>query len=168
MQLDIYYFTRTWKLKDKMLSGVTRKSFTDRLGTEIDLLNIMWIYRSKAIYDMNTADILSYIIPINDKLPKDQLIKMANAATIDEFLSTLRLSHYKSFSLSIQDGTMESAYKSIVDRSYKRNREKYPSSMATVNHYLHQKDIEISRLTTALECIRYKLDPQNKLKYILL
>jgi len=167
MQLDIYYFKQMWKLKDKHLKGDTIKSFTNRLGTEIDLLNIMWIFRSKSIYDMSTADILSSIIPINYKLPKDQLIKLANAASIDEFYSTLKLSHYKSLAVSLQDGTMESAFHSIVDRIYKKNKNKYPASMATVNYYLFQKDTEVSRLTTALECIRYGLDPQVKLKYIM-
>jgi V/A-type H+-transporting ATPase subunit C len=121
MQLDIFYFKKTWKLKDKLLSGDSLKSFTDRLGTEIDLLNILWIFRSKLIYDINPSDILSFIIPINYKLPKDQLIRLTNAATMDEFYYILRKSHYASFTTSLQDQTMESAYKSIVDRIYRKN-----------------------------------------------
>jgi V/A-type H+-transporting ATPase subunit C len=128
---------------------------------------ILWIFRSKLIYDINPSDIMSFIIPINYKLPKDQLIRLTNAATMDEFYYILRKSHYASFTTSLQDQTMESAYKSIVDRIYRKNRERYPNSTATVNHYIFQKDTEISRLTTALECIRYRLDPQVSLKYIL-
>ncbi len=167
MQLDIYYFKRTWKLKNKVLSGDSLKSFTDRLGTEIDLLNILWIFRCKVTYDMPPTDILSYIIPISYKLPKDQLIKLANSATLDEFYVIVRNSHYKSFTTSLQDKTMESAYKSILNRIYRRNRQRYPNSTATINHYLFQKDKEIAGLTTAIECIRYKLDPQLSLKYIM-
>lgn len=167
MQLDIFYFKKTWKLKDKHLTSSNLKSFTDSIGTEIDLLNIMWIFRSKTSYDMNTTDILSYIIPINYKLPKEQLMKMVNSSTIEELFSIIRLTHYKSFVLFLQDGTMESAFRSIIDRRYKTNKNKYPASMATVNYYLYQKRTEIGRLTTALECIRYGLEPQDKLKYIL-
>jgi hypothetical protein len=65
------------------------------------------------------------------------------------------------------DKIMRPAYKSIVDRIYKKNRERYPNSTATMNHYLFQKDKEIAGLTTAIECIRYKLDPQLRLKYIM-
>ena len=49
MQLDIHYYKEVWKLKDKLLNGDTLKAFTECIGTEIDLLNIMWIYRSKAV-----------------------------------------------------------------------------------------------------------------------
>ncbi|MDF2538136.1 MAG: H+transporting two-sector ATPase subunit [Herbinix sp.] len=167
MQLDIYYFKKTWKLKDKFLSGDSLKSFTDRLGTEIDLLNILWIFRAKTMYDMPSANILSFVIPVNYKLPKDNLLRLINAASHDEFFLIVRQSHYRSFAVSLQDATMESAYRSIVNRIYRRNRERYPYSTATVNHYLYQKDTEVARLTTAVECIRYRLDPQLKLKYIL-
>lgn len=167
MQLDTYYFTKVWKLKDKHLSGDTLKSYTQTLGTQIDLLNIMWIYRLKANFDMNSTDILANIIPVNYRLSKEQLIKLANAATLDEFIVILKNCHYKTFSIAISDGTMESAYRSILNRSHKACKEKYPSSMAAVNYYLYLKNAEISRLTTALECIRYSLDSQNKLKFIL-
>lgn len=167
MQLDIYYFKKTWKLIDKQLKGESHTSFMNRLGTEIDLLNIMWIYRSKRVYDLSPADILAFIIPVNYKLTKELLIKMAGSTSIDEFMSLLKNSHYNLMYHSIQDDNMESAYKNIVSKIYKVNREKYPTSMAMVNGYLYRKEEEISRLTTALECIRYGLDPQDKLKYIL-
>lgn len=167
MHLDIYYFKKTWKLKDKNLTSNSLKSFTHRLGTEIDLLNIMWIFRSKAIYDMSASDILSLIIPINYKLSKELLVKLANSGSIDEFLSILKGSYYRLIYNPLIEGSMESEYKRIISKVYKINVGKYPSSMATVNYYLYQKETEISRLTTALECIRYSLDPQDKLKYIL-
>lgn len=167
MQLDIYYFRKTWKLKDKVLTGDSLKAFTYRNGMEIDLLNIMWIFRSKAIYDMSATDILALIIPINYKLSREQLIKLANSSSMDEFQSILQGSYYKFIYHPLSEGSMESEYKRVITKIYKLNTRKYPMSMATVYNYLYQKESEISRLTTALECIRYALDPQEKLKYIL-
>lgn len=167
IQLDIYYFKRIWKLKEKLMKGDTLKAFVRYMGTQIDLLNIMWIYRSKVIYDVNMGDVLFYVIPVNYKLSKDQLIKLAKASTFDEFVSTLQSTYYKPITSSLIDGTIENTYQSIITKMFKQNQMKYPASMNTVNFYLHRKETEISRLTTALECIRYNLAPQEKLNYIL-
>lgn len=167
MSLDIYYFTKSWKLKDTILKGMSRKAFTQRLGTEIDLLNIMWIYRSKKMYDMNAAQIFTYLIPVNYKLGVSQLSRLVQAVTIDEFLTILNSTKYRFFVPFLKDGTMEFEYTKMLNRIYVRNSKKYPASMTEVNYYLFRKDIEIGQLTSALECIRYKLDVKKKLDYIL-
>jgi V/A-type H+-transporting ATPase subunit C len=167
MSLDIYYFTKSWRLKDALLKGKNRKAFTQRMGTEIDLLNIMWIYRSKKMYDMNAAQIFTYLIPVNYKLGVSQLSRLVQTVTIDEFLNILSSSHYKYFVSYLKDGTMESEYAKIINKIYLINMTRYPASMTAVNYYLFRKDIEIGQLTSALECIRYKLELKKKLDYIL-
>lgn len=167
MQLDVYYFMKSWRLKDKMLKGNNRKAFTQRMGTEIDLLNIMWIYRSKKMYDMSPADIFAYLIPVNYKLTKAQLARLVAAVTIDEFTSLLINTRYKQFYYALKENTMESEYNKIINKIFLVNMTKYPASMTAVNYFLYRKDSEATRLTTALECIRYGLDSKDKLKYIL-
>ncbi len=167
MSLDVYYFTKSWKLKDTFLKGNNRKAFTQRMGTEIDLQNIMWIYRSKKMYDMNAAQILTYLIPIYYKLGASQLSRLVQAATVDEFLNILSSTRYKSFVANLKDGTMEQEYIKIINKIYLLNMTKYPVSMTAINYYLFRKDMEIGQLTSALECIRYKLDVKKKLDYIL-
>lgn len=167
MQLDIYYFKRIWKMKGKLLEGNTLKTVTDRMGTEIDLLNIMWIYRAKTMYDSSVADVLSFIIPINYKLNKEQLFKLTKAATPEEYASILKTTCYNYLLPSLKQGTIKQAYQKALEKVYKYNKSKYPASMSLVHYYLFQKETEISRLTTALECIRYGLDTKEKLKYLL-
>ncbi|MDF2609144.1 MAG: H+transporting two-sector ATPase subunit [Lachnospiraceae bacterium] len=167
MMLDIYYFRKMWKLKDKLLSGDNLKALTHSLGSEIDLLNILWLYRSKKFYDIHPQNAFSYIIPISYKLKKEQLSKLLDAVTIDEFVNNLKHTHYSNIIPSLLDGTMEIAYQKILTKINQLNASKYPNSMAPVNFYLYKKQLEIKRLTTALECIRYKLEPQDILKYVL-
>jgi V/A-type H+/Na+-transporting ATPase subunit C len=167
MSLDVYYFTKSWRMKDSILKGNNRKAFTHRMGTEIDLLNIMWIYRSKKLYDMNASQIFTYLIPVNYKLGASQLSRLVQAATIDEFMLILNSSYYKFFVAYLRDGTMEQEYTKLINKIYMINMTKYPASMTAVNYYLFRKDIEIGQLTSALECIRYKLDTKKKLDYIL-
>jgi V/A-type H+/Na+-transporting ATPase subunit C len=167
MALDVYYFTKSWRLKDKTLKGYNQKAFTLRLGTEIDILNIMWIYRSKKMYDMGSADIFTYLIPVNYKLTKSQLARLVGSMTLDEFMNILATTRYKDFVLHLKNGTMEREYEKIIDDIYLYNMTRYPASMTAVNYYLFRKDKEIGRLTSALECIRYGLDLKKKQEYLL-
>jgi V/A-type H+/Na+-transporting ATPase subunit C len=167
MHLDVYYFTKSWRLKDKMLKGDNRKAFTHRMGTEIDLLNIMWIYRSKRNYDMNSADIFTYLIPVNYKLTKSQLARLVTCGSVDEFTNLLNTTRYKFFYKSLREGTLEIDFNNYINKIYQINVKMYPDSMSTVSYFLYRKDMEIARLTTAVECTRYRLDTKDKLKYIL-
>ena len=167
MQLDIYYFKKMWKLKDKKLKGDNLKVFTHRLGSEIDILNIMWLYRSKRFFNIHTTDSYSYVIPIHYKLKNEQLMKLIEASSIDEFIARLNTTYYKKISSTLLDGTMEIYYQKIMLSIAENNAARYSSSMAPVYAYLLKKQIEIKRLTTALECIRYKLEPEDTLRYVL-
>ncbi len=167
MQLDIYYFSKMWKLKDKQLQGDDLKAMTHSLGTEIDLLNIMWLYRSKKFYDIHSSDSYGFIIPVNYKLTKEQLATLMIAITIDEFLAILKHTYYEKMIPSLLDGTMEIFSQRIMSKVNQDNKSDYPFSMAPINNYLFQKLTEVGRLTTALECIRYKLEPQDTLRYVL-
>lgn len=167
MQLDIYYFKKMWKLKDKKLKGDNLKSFTHRLGSEIDILNIMWLYRSKRFFNIHSNDSYSYVIPIHYKLRKEQLMKLVEASTIEEFITILNATYYKNISATLMDGTMEIYFQKIMMDIAENNAAHYSSSMAPVYAYLFEKQLEIKRLTTAVECIRYKLDPEDTLRYVL-
>jgi V/A-type H+-transporting ATPase subunit C len=167
IQLDIYYFKKVWRLKEKLLKGDTLKSMTSSLGTEIDLLNIMWLYRSKKYFSSPSFASYDFIIPICYKLTKLQMTKLIEAATIEEMILALKSTHYENIGPALADGTIEVTCHKIIAKVYQDNKSDYPSSMAPVNNYLYQKQSEINRLTTALECIRYKLEPQDTLRYVL-
>lgn len=166
MQLDIYYFKKVWKLKDKYLKGDSNKAYTEILGKKIDLLNILWIYRSKKYYDIDASKIYSYIIPIFYKLKKKEITALIECNSVDELKSLLATSYYMKIYGITEINSFESLYKTVLTKIYKANKQKYPNSMAPVQQFLYLKEIEIDNLTTVLECIRYKLQPNETLSYI--
>lgn len=173
-QLDIYYFTCAWKERKHIKKSRDQQAFIDILGKEIDFLNILWIYRSKKYYDANPSSIYNSIIPIHYKLTADQLMNLVEAGSIEEMVSVLAGTYYKYEDLADQsladhreEFPVETLYKKSVSRLYRSNMKKYPYSMCTIHHYLFIKELEIDRLTTALECIRYGLDSAEALDYIL-
>lgn len=167
MQLDIFYYKTVWRLKDKYLKGSELKIFSDCLGKQIDLQNIMWIYRSKKFYDVDNSTILSIIIPISYKLKKDQLADLIETGTIEEFLNYLSSTYYHSINDLIEEQSIELIFRKLMSTIYKYNSKKNPSSISPILNYLFLKEQEIDKLTTALECIRYQLEPKEILAYVL-
>lgn len=167
IQLDIYYFKKVWKQKDRLLSGKNLKAATLLYGVQIDLLNLLWIYRSKKFFDIESGKILANIIPINYKLSKEQIGRLVEAVSIEEFMKIVDTTYYAKVYGTIEFDTLEDVYLRVLSKLYKVCSEKYRTSMAPILTFLYAKSMELDYLTTALECIRYQLDPSEILSYIL-
>jgi V/A-type H+-transporting ATPase subunit C len=89
------------------------------------------------------------------------------ASSVDEFINLLRTTHYVEIVPEFTDSSTEYSYRKVLTKIYRDNASKYPTSMAPINNYLFIKQVEIDRLTTAIECIRYKLEPQDTLRYVM-
>ncbi|WFR57484.1 V-type ATPase subunit [Anaerocolumna sp. AGMB13025] len=166
MQLDIYYFKKAWQLKDKLPKGEDLTAFTNCLGTEIDLMNLLWLYRFIKFYSLPSADLYAYVIPITYKLTREKLMQLMETTSMEEFLAVIKTTYYDKISSAVEDGSIEITCEKQIARLYKDNMLLYPASMSPVNCYLFQKQNEIRKLTTVLECIRYKLSPQETLNYV--
>ena len=53
--------------------------------------------------------------------------------------------------------------RSVLDKESKRD----PYSAAMTYAYIYKKKHEVGRLTTALECLQYGMEPADTLKYVL-
>ncbi|SFS00681.1 V0D/AC39 family V-type ATPase subunit [Anaeromicropila populeti] len=165
-QLDVYFFTVSWRFINKKLKGESQKILTALYGTQIDLLNIMWIYRSKKYYELDTSDILALIIPVHYSLKQEQLTKLIETSTINEFFTILSSTSYKELVNQENHDLIEEYQLHLLIKNYKECVKKYPVSIARIFYYLFAKEQEINKLTTALECIRYKIPPEKSLNYI--
>lgn len=166
MQLDLYYFTQTWKLKDKYLKGRNRETVTYTFGSRIDMLNILWIYRAKVNYSINKDTIFAYIIPIRYKLKKQQIKNMVEAKGIDEFLEAIKSTTYASFLLNLSKESAEDTYNNILSKLHVKSKMQYSMSIAPVRYFMYCKKQEISNITRIIEGIRYSLKPEEIMKYI--
>lgn len=167
--IDLYYFTRIWKLLHRLLSRDVEKYIINIYGSKIDMLNMQWIYRAKKYYHMSNSDIYSLIIPIHFKLKKSDLTSMVESTSSEELAQIFKETYYtRVFEEEIAaSDVVETIYNKILDRIHRSNAMKKPYSVATLFSYLYFKEKEIDKLTTALECIRYGLDPNQTLRYII-
>lgn len=76
-------------------ANLSQRKFLDQsFGSHLDMLNIQWIYRSKKYYSLPPADIYALLIPVQYRLKSEQIQRMAEAATLDDFFTVLKGSYY--------------------------------------------------------------------------
>ena len=68
--------------------------------------------------------------------------------------------------ISDRNLTMEQMYEDCLYHLYTADRRQNPYSIASINMYLFLKEEELRKLTTAMECIRYGLNPGETLGYV--
>ena len=167
MELNIYYYKKIWKLKGRYLSGQELKDYTDTIGTVIDLQNIMSVYRCKKYYNVEVADILSIVIPISYHLKKEKLTAMIQASSMEEFVRILQTTKYRINSDSPTKEEIERSYYEKIYSVYEKNSLKNPVSMAPIHFFLYKKEREVDQLTTVLEGVRYGVEPDHIMQYLL-
>ena len=155
MQLDLFYFVTIYKSCPKHLKGDDLKLIMNSFGLQIDLLNIQWIYRSKKYLKLANTEIYKIIIPINYKLKHNQIVKLVEAESITVFKQELNATYYGNKFATIDNYSLEEVFGQLQEKLNKIDSRKKPYSVAVIKSYLYEKEKEVQKLTTALECIRY-------------
>lgn len=164
-ELDMYYYTHLVKLAKKNLDKVNLKAAAFINGTEIDLRNIMWIYRLKRYYKMNSAEIFTYLIPSYYQLSKESLVRMAEAKMTQDLNEEIDSSPY-AYAFTDKDN-IERGFYIAMNKTVKRACVLYPSSMVSATAYIYLKELEIKNIITLIEGIRYSLKPDEILGHII-
>lgn len=169
LALDQYYFSILWKDRKKLLKKKELEIYTKDFGSQIDLLNLQWIYRGKKYYHMTAAEIFSLLIPVQYKLSTELMKELVESPDEEAFKVLLQKTVYaKYIAYADSDGqhSAEQVYKNCMYHLLTQDRRKNPYSIASINTYLFLKEEELKRLTTAIECIRYRLTPEEILSYV--
>ncbi|MDR0925663.1 MAG: V-type ATPase subunit [Hungatella sp.] len=168
VHLDLLYFKAIWKVMGKYLTRKEKELLTRCFGSKLDLLNVQWIYRSKKYYHLQPADIYSLLIPINYHLNKEEIGKMAETATLEEFYSVLKTTFYgrKSDLEAADMPDLEYLTHEVLDKIYNSTSRQNPYSIATLNSYLYFKEEEIQKIITLIESIRYRVSQDEIISYV--
>ena len=186
MALDLYYFTHIWKVRKKLFSGKDLEFITNTYGEKFDMLNLQFIYRSRRYYGMAPADIYSLLIPVYYHLSRRDIQIMTEsedpASARAHFLTTWYGKKYSTMYKRLHDpsGTdsgdmqedqddslnLEVFYSVTLMELLQKSARENPHSAAVLFNYLYLKENEISRLITAMESVRYGMDPAAAMNVI--
>lgn len=167
-ELDIYYYRNAWRRIGKLPDKKMRRIMERLIGTELDWLNIMTMYRLKRFYAAGQAEIAPKLIPVRYRIRKSEYQQMLATESMEEFTNLVQHTAYftdKDAVLALGD---EITWQSVVEKTYEQVCRKSAMSVAPVLKYLHDKENEIDLLTTALEGIRYRLPAREIRELILL
>lgn len=165
--LNLFYMKRMWNEFAKVMKKKDLKIIQEIYGSEIELLNIEWIYRAKKYYHMTPADIYAFIVPIHYKIHKEQFKQIAEAPTLEDMAAVLQKCYYARFEEKLDDtSTIEKIYEELLQKIHETSTRKYPYSIICIETYLYRKEKEVDKLTTLIECVRYGLSIEETKKYI--
>lgn len=166
MALDLYYFTQIWNVRKRLFTGKDLEQITLAYGEKFDMLNLQFIYRSKRCFNMQPADIYALLIPVKYKLKKEEVQSMVEAGTDEEVMAVFRSTYYGKKYEKLTAANLEEFYNYILRHILEKESRKNPYSVATLYSYMYHKEHEVNRLTIAIECVRYGVDPDKTMRYI--
>ncbi|MCI5604714.1 MAG: V-type ATPase subunit [Clostridia bacterium] len=167
MLLDSMYYDGMWKTINLRLDKSQRELIKRHMGTKIDLLNIMWIYRGKKYFDFENEIIFTYLLPVRYRLSEDVFKQMVTAPSAQSMVDIARTTVYGELFDGLEKGTfVEENYSRITYKLAKNIFINHPDSMAAVYEYLSLKEIEIKKIITIIEGIRYSQNPDSIREHI--
>lgn len=163
MSLDMYYLNLVLKKKKRLLLGTDAKVVDYSMGTEIDVLNLLWIYRGRMVYNLDRSVILGYLVHHRYKLSKELIYELVDAKDQESFKNLVSHTQYAGIFLSDSHGFFELNFSEYMYRIHRAFLRKYGFSIASALSYLHLKEYELSNIISIIEGIRYQL-PMDKIK----
>ena len=159
MALDMYYFGQIWKRRETIAKGEDLAVLTESFGAKFDMINLNWIARSRRFRGLTQADVIAMLIPVEHHLHRREIRELTAAESREAFAETVAGTWYAKRYEELTPDSLEEMYVEVLKSTLERESRNHPYSMAVIYSYLYQKEHEIDRLTTALEGIRYGLDP---------
>lgn len=169
MALDLYYFNIIWRAIRKKLPKREQDAILQGFGTKLDLLNLQWIYRTKRYYTISGAAVKKLLIPIRYRLRGAQLEQLIAAESMEDFFSILSDTWYGTQIRSLdldETPNLELLYDVILAHIHRTAARRNPYSIASLYSYLYFKEVELRKIITVIEGIRYKLEPGEILEII--
>lgn len=155
-KLDKLYFEKMMKIARKYHSNLE-----DMIGKQIDLNNIIWIYRVKKNYHFSKEEVENILIHIHYKLKKSELEKLVEAKDEKEIKEILQKTFYGKY---IDFNNLD-ALEENVDKYLYHVYQKYFRGnifdVSSVYAYLGILEKENNDIMNIVEGIRYHLDKEE-------
>jgi len=167
MSLDMYYLNLVFSKKKTLLSGLDSEVVARAFGNEIDVLNLLWIYRGRIIYNIDRSIILSYLIPHRHKLSMDVIYSLVDAKDKKTFLQIAARTKYSELFVSDDSRYFDLKFSAYMYEFHRRMLRKNGFSIISAISYLNLKEYELSNIVSIIEGIRYGLPEETIRSFII-
>ena len=156
--MDKFYFETVY---DKIKTEEVLKKI---IGSEIDLLNVLWIFRIKKYYKFDIEKLEQILIKRHYKLSPEIIKKLIQTSTFEEIKEIMKNTVYKE--IFTEENEIEENMDKYLYNVNKKIFRKNISSIAYILAYINMIDYENNDIINAIEGIRYNLDKNEILKRI--
>ena len=153
LQLEPDYL-KVWDYIKTLPPGQNKSALTHIKGTEIDLQNLLRLYRLKRYY--SGASAYPHLIPVCYKITKNAIKQMAEASNLSDFIALIEHTPYKHLG-----DNFELAVGRAMSDVYTKTAKRYPRSMAGVMGYFFAKNAQLRNLEAIAEGIKHHLSPDE-------
>lgn len=166
--LDRYYYDL---LRNRLLQ-LNKKQNQELINAQrrnIDLLNLLWIYRGKKFYNLSREEIIAYSLRGGLEINENRLMSLIEAKDFQELKERLGNSEY-AFLFN---------HTKTIDLFMERRRERYlyymylklfgdvDGGLGRVVAYIRLLDFEIEDITSIIESKRYRMGQEETKKYLI-
>ena len=138
------------------------KNLKQIVGSEIDLLNVLWIYRLKKYYNFNLQEVRKILINKTYMLKKGIIEKLIKTSDFDEIKQIMKNTIYKKIF------TNEDDFEDNIDKYlYSVNKKIFNqdvTSIAYIFAYVNLIDYENNDIVNTIEGVRYNMEKEQILK----
>lgn len=165
-QLDIYYYTNLWRQIKRSLQGKDRKKMEQYVGYEADILNLLWIYRSKKYYHMPNDFIYAVLIPVHGKLREKEIKRLVEADSPEEIVAIAKENNYTDIFSEHDNGLYERTLLQLQIKLMKKMNGGNAYQLTAAFEYLSAKQLELDNIGSIIECIRYQVPKEEMWRYV--
>lgn len=168
MILDLAYFNIFYKLMDE-INNRDRKVVDKLQGTNVDLLNIEWIYRGLMYYNLHPEVLFNYTIPHGYELSISDIKELCYIRDMGEFQNRILKSKYNFLfdNENTKDIFMERRSLRYQYFMIKRLRSRHEMNISEALAFDVLLEYEIRDIVTVIECIRYGIPDDEARKFLI-
>lgn len=155
-QLDKFYFENMMKIARKHNS-----SLADIIGKQIDLNNIIWMYRVKKNYHFSEEQTRDILMKTYYKLKKSELEKMLEANNEKEMKEVLQKTFYAKYINFEHTDDLEQQVEIYLYHLYKKHFRGNIFDISAIYAYINMVEQENNDIMSVVEGIRYHLNKEE-------
>jgi V/A-type H+-transporting ATPase subunit C len=130
------------------------------------MINITIILRVRKFFPGKLDSVIALLLPVQYRLTPAFVNRLYSAATGEQASALLRESPYKKIFIAHDYAHIEDYYYQFLYDFNRRLLALGLPSVYTPAAYLSLREIELKNLTTAIECVRYGLQPSEAPTYL--
>ncbi len=160
------YYSHMMDVAKKRYDGDVRKMIQTRLGTQVDLLNIMHILRMKRFFP-DEDNFLTILYPFNYKLKPEQVRAMCAAEGVDGVMAVLAETPYAKTFRNVGVDELGHIYNELLFRLSRRQLMMGQPSIYSAVAFLNLRELELKELVTVIETVKYQADYDDRFAKVL-